>query len=265
MHGRAMSETKPRLQRMFARSEVSLLLVLVALIAVVSLISPRFFSAENFLSILLSYSYTSIFAIGFLFVLISGGIDISFTAIATVAQYLMALVLSRNPQVPILIAICLPIVVGVSLGCLNALLIHYLNAPPIIITIATLNVYYGMLQFVSGGIWIYNFPEWFDRFPRILVISFLDARGVKYGLSILTVIWLGLAFLSAVILRNAKEGRRLYALGGNLEAARRAGIRIVNTRLFAYGFLGFIGRTRGALAHVHHSDFCPRHPCRSRV
>lgn len=232
-----------------AGTEFYLLCVLLGLIAVVSLISPRFLSAENFFSMALSYSYTGIFAIGFLFVLISGGIDISFAAVATVAQYLMASAMIANPDISIVFVVMIPILTGITLGALNALLIHYLNAPSIIISLANLNIYYGVLQFVSAGTWLYDFPDWFTQFPLTLVISFINERDTQYGLSVVTLIWIVLALVASFVLSRLKAGRKLYAIGGNLEASRRAGISILRYRLFAYITCGFTAGL-GGMAHT---------------
>ncbi|MFN8488278.1 MAG: ABC transporter permease [Caldilineaceae bacterium] len=238
-----------RLQNALSGSSAYLLYVLIALIAVITAVNPRFFSAENFLAILRSGAYSGIFAIGFLFVLLSGGLDISFAAVATVGQYLVGLVLINMPWVPWPFVVLLPMLIGILLGCFNAALIHWLNAPPLIITIAMQSVLYGILQYASNGTWLYNFPDWFAKFPLILVVSFVNKDGVKYGLSILTVIWLAVAVCAAFILSKTKVGRRLYAMGGSSEAARRAGIDILRYRLFAYGFLGFTAGL-GGLIHT---------------
>jgi simple sugar transport system permease protein len=240
--------TGKRLRRFFAHTEFYMILVIIALIAVVTTISPRFLSGENLFSIALSSSYTGIFSIGFLFVLITGGLDISFLAVATVAQYLTAMVMVAHPQAPIWFVIALPLVLGVAMGAINTLLIHYLNAPSMIITIATQSIFYGLLQFATHGEWLYNFPDWFVHFPRILVLSFVNERGVKYGLSIIVVIWLAVALVASIILRHIKVGRRLYALGGNLEASHRAGIGILRYRFFAYCACGFTAGL-GGLVH----------------
>jgi simple sugar transport system permease protein len=239
----------PRLRHALAGSSAYLLYVLIVLIAVITAVNPRFFSGENFLAILRSSAYSGIFAIGFLFVLLSGGLDVSFAAVATVGQYLVGLVLIHLPWMPWPLVILLPMIIGVLLGSLNATLIHWLNAPPLIITIAMMNVLYGFLQYASSGTWLYNFPAWFAQFPLTLVVSFVNQDGVQYGLSILTVIWFAVALCAALILSQTKVGRRLYALGGNLEAARRAGINILRYRLFAYGFLGFTAGL-GGLIHT---------------
>ena len=231
-----------------ASTEFYLFCVLLGLILVVSLISPRFLSAENFFSMALSYSYTGIFAIGFLFVLISGGMDISFAAVATVAQYLMASAMVAQPDIPIVVVVLIPILTGCALGALNALLIHYLNAPSIIVSLANLNIYYGILQFISGGTWLYDFPDWFSQFSLTLAVSLTNEQGVHYGLSVVTLIWIALALVASFVLRKLKAGRKLYAMGGNLEASRRAGISILRYRLFAYITCGF---TAGLGGMVH--------------
>jgi len=148
-------------KKTFRRNEVYLFLVIVALSIVLSLFNRDYFTLENLFDVLRSYSFMGIMAVGVLVVLLSGGIDISFTAIATVAQYIMALLLARHKGMSPAAALAVPLVIGTALGAVNAALIYYLEAPAIIVTIATLNVFYGVLVFLSGGKWIYNFPGWF--------------------------------------------------------------------------------------------------------
>ncbi len=238
-------QQRSTLARLFSQNETYLLIILVVLIAVVSLVNPRFFTARNAFQILRTSAFTGILSIGFLFVLVQGGLDISFTATATVAQYLMAVMLASNPEIPIIIAIIVPILVGTLLGSINALLIHALNAPSIIIAISNLNIYYGVLQIVSGGTWLYDFPDWFNALGKGFVFNFVDENDASFGLAYLTLIWIGVAIVGVVLLRRAKLGRRLYALGGNLEAARRAGLSLFRLRLFAYAFLGTLSGLAG--------------------
>ncbi|MCF7944919.1 MAG: ABC transporter permease [Spirochaetia bacterium] len=243
--------------QMFSKNETYLLIILVVLVLSVSLINPRFFTGRNAFQILRSAVFTGVLSIGFLFVLIQGGLDISFTATATVAQYFMALVLTYRPDTPIIAVVLIPIVIGLILGAINALLIHYLNAPSIIIAIANLNVYYGILQIYSGGTWLYDFPPWFRSFGKGFIFNFKDQYGASYGLAYITIIWLAMAVAGAVILRRMKQGRKLYALGGNLEAARRAGLSIFGLRLFAYSFLGFSAGVAGMLQALNTQTVAP--------
>jgi simple sugar transport system permease protein len=181
--------------------------------------------------------------------LISGGIDISFTATATVAQYVMAVILLSHKDINIGLILLIPIVIGTVLGGLNAVLIYYFNAPPIIITIATMSMYYGTLQFFSRGVWLYNFPKWFRQFPKTLILAFTNADGIRYGFSVLTLIWFVMIGVAFVFLRYTAFGRQIFAVGGNPEAARRGGVNILRVQLFVYGFMGFLAGI-GAIIHA---------------
>ena len=236
----ATTERAASIRRILKRSEFYLLLVVIGLIIVMSAVNPNFLSLENVFDVLRSYSFLGILAVGVLIVLLSGGIDLSFTATATVAQYVMAIVLSNNQKVLPLFVILIPLTIGIALGAINASLIYFLNAPPIIVTIATLNLYFGVLEFVSGGRWIYNFPGWFRDFAKANLINLTNSDGIHYGLSVLTIIWLGIVIISFLLLRYTPLGRKIYAMGGNIEAAKRAGLNILSLQLIVYCFMGFL-------------------------
>ena len=227
-------------QRIFKRNEFYLLFIIIGLSIIMSLVNPNFMTLENLFDILRSYSFLGILAVGVLVVLLSGGIDISFTANATVAQYVMAVILSQIPGANPFFVFIVPCIIGIILGGVNASLIYFLNAPPIIITIATLNVFFGVLQFVSGGKWIYNFPVWFRDFARISILNFTNPDGIVYGLSILTIIWVFIIIITFVLLKYTTVGRKIYAMGGNIEAAKRAGLNILSLQFFVYCFMGFL-------------------------
>jgi len=243
--------------KLFSQNETYLLLILIALVATVSVIAPNFLTGRNAFQILRSAAFTGILSVGFLFVLIAGGLDISFTATATAAQYLMAILLSSRPETPIIFVVLIPPLVGILLGSLNAVLIYVLNAPSIIVAISNLNVYYGLLQIFSKGRWIYDFPRWFNRLGRGFVFNFIDENGASYGLTYLSIIWAGLAIVGFFILKYLKIGRRLYALGGNLEAAKRAGLNIFSLQVFAYGFLGFSAGIAGLVQALNTQTVAP--------
>ncbi len=226
-------------KKLLKRNEIYLFFVIIGLSIILSIFNPNFFTLENLFDILRSYSFMGILAVGLLVVLLSGGIDISFTANATVAQYVMAYLLVNNPEMSIFLTILIPCAIGIALGGINASLIYFLNAPPIIITIATLNVFFGVLQFISGGKWLYNFPVWFRNFSKITVIKLVNPEGIPYGLSILTIIWIAIILGTFFILKYTTLGRKIYAMGGNIEAAKRSGLNILQLQMFVYCFMGF--------------------------
>ena len=145
------------MRKLLRRNEFFLALLIVALGIGFTLANPKFATIGNLLDLIKSFSFFGILSVGVLVVLLSGGIDISFTAIAQVAEYAsVALILQYggNLLIAFLVACC----IGIVLGAVNGLLIHFIRIPPIITTIGTLNLYYGILYVLSAG-------QSFTRFP----------------------------------------------------------------------------------------------------
>jgi len=232
------------MRKWFKHHEAYVLLVIVLFSLLITVFNPRFLTLENMFDLLKSYSFIGVFAVGVTFVLISGGIDISFTAVATVAQYLMAVIIIEYGG-NIFFAFLLAAGVGVALGLINATLIHFFKIPTIITTIATLNIFYGILTVISGGKWIYALPDWFRSFADIRIFTLYTSEGTAYGLSVITLIWIITIAIAWAILRFTKLGRGIYAMGGSITAARRVGFNIVRLQMFVYGFMGLMAGLAG--------------------
>jgi simple sugar transport system permease protein len=229
------------MKKILSRHETYVFIAIVIFSIVITAINPSFFTLENLFDLLKSYSLMGTFAIGMLFVLISGGIDISFTAIATVTGYTVAvLLLKMGDQLNIFLVFLIAGGVGIALGMINAVIIHFFRIPSIITTIATLNVFYGILTVVSDGKWLYGFPTWFGDFATIRVFTLHTPEGIPYGLSIITVIWFALLLISWFILKYTLLGRSIYAMGGNPNSAQRAGFNIFAITAFVYSFMGLM-------------------------
>ncbi len=216
--------------------EFRLLVVTLALAVALSLATPRFLTLQNGLDLLTSYSFTGMLAAGLLVVLVSGGIDISFTAIASVAQYLaLEAVIKAGLGWPGLFAVGLG--VGTLLGLVNAVLISTLRLSSIIVSIAMLNVYFGLLMFLTHGNQLFNLPDWFlEAFSWVV---YTDSQQNPYVLNA-QIIGLVVCFaLSWLLLNRTSIGRQIYALGGNAEAAARVGFSAFRLNLVVYGYMGF--------------------------
>ena len=233
------------LGRIARSTEVYLVGVLLVLSVVLFLLNPKFATLENIFDVLRNNSFLGIVALGELVVLISGGIDVSFTAIATVAQYVMGVLITRYAIESVFLAFLIPIPIGIALGAFNAFLVNRTRVHPVIITISNLNVFYGLLMVISKGKWIYGFPAPFRDFARLKVLTLVSEKGVDYGLSIFTVVWFLVAVVTWLVLRYLPIGRKVYALGGNSEAARRAGFDIFRIQLFVYCYIGFLSGLAG--------------------
>jgi simple sugar transport system permease protein len=191
-----------------------------------SALSPGFLSVNNLVTLLESYSVMAIMAAGLFVVLVSAGIDISFAAIAAVSQYLVATILVQIGG-NWFVAFALSAIFGALLGVLNALLIYYLQALSVIVTISTMTFYFAVLIFVTEGKSIYDLPDWFTATISPLGIPF----PVLVAASVLTVT----AFLL----------NQIYGLGGNPEGAKRMGCNLVGLHCFVYDYSGLTAGIAG--------------------
>ena len=226
-----------RLRRQERGTTFYLLIVTLVLGFVLSVSTESFFSLRNLLDLLSSYAFVGVLAAGLLVVLISGGIDISFTATASIAQYvMMAYLIDYDGNW--LIAFAMAGAIGIALGAVNAVLIHYLRVSSIIITIATLNIFFGLLIFITKGAYLYTFPDWFSS--GFNLFEYTDAAGNYYSLSLQILVLFAAFALTYVLLNRTTTGRQLYAMGSTPEAAKRLGFNILWLHVFVYCYMGFL-------------------------
>ena len=224
------------------RTESALAAVIVLLAVIFSLSSPYFLTASNAADLIEAYSVTTILAAGVFVVLVSGGIDISFAAVASVTQYAAALVATRY-GVPAVPAIGLACAMGFVLGSVNALLTYYLRVASIIVTIATGSLFYATLIYFTGGSEIYNLPDWWTE--RVVFFRMESASGDIARITLPMVIMVVVVIVTHLLMTRSHAGRQIYALGGNPEAASRVGIKILRIQILVYGYLGFLAGLAG--------------------
>lgn len=230
--------------RLRRRPEVWLLGVILAVGALFSVAAPGFLTLPNIVDLLETYSVQAIMAMGLFVVLVSGGIDISFAATASVSQYSAAVLASRL-GVPAPAVVAAGLGVGLALGCVNAALIHYLRITSIIATIAMMSVTFSLLMYFSGGKSIYDLPDWWTA--RVVFLRHETAEGDIVRITLPIVAMVAAALLTWVLMTRTASGRQLTAMGGNAEAARRIGMPIARLHFLAYGYLGLMAAVAGLL------------------
>ena len=213
-----------------SRIELFLGLLIVLLAVIFTIANPRFASFANFFDLIKSYSFFGILAVGAFVVLLSGGIDISFTATAQVAQYVtVAWIVQHGGN--LWLALAIGLVIGTLLGAFNGVLIHFVRIPPIITTIGTLNLYFGVLYVLSAGNIIFEVAPFYRQ---------LSEATLPGGFPVLGLLWLGVVLLTGWMLHYTVLGRSIYALGGSETASVRVGFSVLKTRLFVYTFMGLL-------------------------
>ncbi len=226
------------------RHEIWLALLILVLFIGLSWRSDEFLTLGNLYDLVNNYAMLTILACGLFMVLISGGIDISFPAMAIIAQYVMVLIL-RDIGGNFVVAYLIAGGVGILLGSVNAILVNRLRVPSIIITISTLNIFYGLLLWFSKGVWLYDFPAWFES--GFMLFKYTDADGYDYGLGLPMLTMFVVLALTAFIMNFTTVGRKIYALGGNRESASRLGFSVLLLQCFVYGYMGLMSGVAGVV------------------
>jgi ribose transport system permease protein len=210
------------LSTLLKSKESAILLALVIMMVVIGVIAPRFVSGTNIFQVSRQVAFVAIVAIGELFVILTGGIDLSVGSImgwsGVAAAWAMSL--GYDPG----LAVAFGVVAGVAMGAINGALIAWVRIPPFIATL-------GMLQFAHGNVLGLTKGWPITAIPK----SYL---WVAQGdiLFIPVPVWIGLviAVIAHVVLTYTAFGRRTYAMGGNEQATFLSGIDVNRIKFFLY-------------------------------
>ncbi|MBN2324809.1 MAG: ABC transporter permease [Spirochaetes bacterium] len=205
------------------------LMALLILIFVLSLTSKNFFSVNNIINIAQQTSINLIIALGMTTVIISGGIDLSVGSVlalsgCTMAQ--MSTLLGLNP----VLAILSGIIVGVGIGAFNGFVISRTGIPDFIMTLGMLSAAKGLALIITRGFPITDLPP--------LLVFFGSARVFEI-IPVSVLVAVIMSILMWFILNYTMLGRCAYAIGGNIEAARAAGMNVANYKVKFYALIGF--------------------------
>jgi ribose transport system permease protein len=215
--------------------EAFALIGLLALGLALTLVSDRFFTLDNLANIGRQVSINAIIATGMTLVILTGGIDLSVGAVMTLAMTFGAGAMLAGVPVPL--AVLLALVTGVGCGALNGALIAYCRLPAIIVTLAMMEIPRGIALLYTGGYPLTGLPAGFSPL----------GRGEVFGVHAPTLVMLGVMVTAHFFLVRSVPGRAFYALGGNEEAARLAGVPVRRYKLLAYSISGFTAALAGVV------------------
>ena len=229
------------------------LVFLLALMLVFSAAEPRFLSPLNLFNVMRQISITGLIALGMTFVILTGGIDLSVGSIAALAG-LVAGALAKGSSgntlalgdavvagYPVWVSAGAAALVGLAAGLVQGTAITRLNVPPFVVTLGGLSAFRGAALLFSGGGPISGYEAGY-RFW---------GQGRLGPVPVPVLIFLAAAALCHVVLRHTRYGRHVYAVGGNVEAARLSGLDVPALTLSVYmivgvfaGFAGFVLSSR---------------------
>ncbi len=251
---------QPTAKNILKDQRVLLLICIAAIIIIVTVINPRFFTAKNFVLIFHQISVVGLLTMGMAMLLLSGGIDLSIGNILALSGCVMSYIIAGPAGVvasgtagsaletgteaaaaaaatPGLVTIAVIVGFGIALACgaLNGVIVAKSKCMPLIITLGMSNVYFGIALVLTGG----KYCSFDGAFEAIRRAKFVQMPGSDGGLIPVTLVF----FIAVVIftwwlISRTKYGRRVIAIGGNEENARLSGIKVDRYKILTYAISG---------------------------
>lgn len=229
-----------KFKEVIASSQMIILYIIIALGICIGLVNNTFFDFATVITLSRAALITLIFAICEMMIIISGGIDVSFPAIACAALFIPIEVMTELGIDSLAFAFCFAILIGVAFGTINAVLISLVKIPPLIATLGMSSIINGGLLAIFGATENSRLPNSVDAVFRQYLFTYTSPQGLNYSLTILFIVPVLLAIIVALMLRYTKLGRGIYAIGGNQKAAAIAGFNVKGIQFFVYIFVGGI-------------------------
>jgi ribose/xylose/arabinose/galactoside ABC-type transport system permease subunit len=218
--------------------EIGIIIAFFVILIILMILSPNAFAKPaNLVNILKQASINGILAMGMMFVIVSGGIDLSVGSIVALTGVIAA-TFAHPGEYPLIVPIILSAVIGALVGCFNGASVAYGNIPPFIVTLGTMTIIRGVALIAANGLPVFNVARLFEAIGFVFV-----SDAVHY----LVVYFLVVAAICAFVLTRTVFGRRVYAIGGNETAARVSGINTNRIKVAVYTISGFLAGLAGLL------------------
>lgn len=235
--------------RLLKNRELLLLVAIIALVFLITLRFPGFVRPANLANVYNDTSILIILALGQMAVILTRCIDLSMAANLALSGMVAGLINVAFPGMPVLAVILAVMMLGAILGAFNGILVWKLDIPPIVVTLGTLTIYRGLIFILTNGAWInaHQMSDSFKAFPRTPILGFPALSWI----SVLVIV------IMVILMKRTAAGRAFFAVGGNPHAAVYTGIDVGRTRFFAYtlsgtlaGLAGYLWVSRYAVAYV---------------
>lgn len=217
------------------RNLSGVLIAAVVICVALSLLSDKFLQVRNAVTILRTTSINAIVAFGMTFVIITGGIDLSVGSVMSIGGVLCSLILVKTGCGPA-ISILAGLAIGVVFGLINGFCITQFNLAPFIVTLATSYIARGVSYLLTNARPITIKNEFFFQFGNGMIGNVFPYI-ILYMVAVFIVLW--------ILLNYSRFGRRVFAIGGNEEAARFSGIRINRVKIMTYALSGLLAALAG--------------------
>jgi ribose/xylose/arabinose/galactoside ABC-type transport system permease subunit len=218
--------------------ELGIFAAFVIILVILMILSPNAFARPaNLINILKQASINGILATGMMYVIISGGIDLSVGSIVALSG-VVAASFAHPGEYPLIVPIILAIGVGALVGLLNGVGVAYGNIPPFIVTLGTMTIARGVALIAANGQPVFNVTDQFKNLAGGFLFTSIPHLVVYFVVTTL---------ILAFVLTRTVFGRRVYAIGGNETAAKVSGINVERIKIAVYTLCGFLAGIAGIL------------------
>ena len=216
-------------------SEYFIFVIFIALVVILTVLKHSFISPSNLVNILKQASINGILAFGMMFVIISGGFDMSVGSTVAFTGILAAMLGQGNA--PLILALIVALIGGLAVGIVNGVGVAIGDLPPFIMTLGTMTAVRGLALLLCNGKPITGISAQYRAIAANTVV----------GIPNLAIFLVVVIIICSFVLSKTVYGRRVYACGGNLQAARVAGINTTMIRISAFAIAGFLAGLCGFL------------------
>ncbi|HAL93963.1 MAG TPA: ABC transporter permease [Rectinema sp.] len=228
-------------------NKYAIFIVLIVMIIALSFLSPAFLTVQNLINVLITESGRGILALGVAFAIISRGIDLSVGSIVSLTSVIAASLVQEPsysarifpnlPLLPPIVAVLAGLAAGALVGLTNGALIAYTAIPPFIATLGSMIIARGFALILTNA---YPVPMLRPEFKII-------GQGSLGPIPYVVIVFVIVAIIAYIILNYTKFGKHVYAIGGNVNAARTSGIKVEKNLLGIYMVSGICASIAGIL------------------
>jgi len=234
--------------------ELMVIGIIIAMVAVFSILSPTFRTYPTLVSVLDSVYYVALMAIGVTFPLITGGVDLSMgtglVCYALVGGYMIV-----HKGMPVAVGILIAILMGVAIGLINGCLVALMDLPPFLATLCTCMITRGLGPALCGGFGV-SWPSALSEAGAFRkIFKFTNAGGTVIPIGIVLIVVL--VIVMSFVLNHTKMGRYTIAIGSNKEATRLAGVNVKFFHVMAYGICGLFAGMAGVAYSATYATIYP--------
>ena len=223
------------LQAFVVIRELTLIVLIAAIIIVMSNVNPYFLSFSNFRAVAVGMAPTAIIVIGMAILLASGGFDLSVGSVMALSSTVVAMLLLTGMPIPL--AVVCGLVLGGVVGVVNGVLVTGLGINPLIATLGTMSIARGIALVLTEGFSVSSLPAGF---------AWIGKTDIG-GFPLIVLLTLLLVILFDLAVRHTRFFRQVYFIGANEKAAMLSGIHVTRVRIILYALTGVLAALAGVL------------------